>query len=56
MDLHLYPQAIAILLIVFSPLVIPVAVTLWHAVANWRGYEQLFGRSRPGAGALSPAV
>ena len=56
MDLQSYLDGIAILLIVLSPLLIPVAVTLCHPMANWRQHDQLFGRSRLGRGALRPAV
>jgi len=56
MDLQSYLDGIAILLIVLSPLLIPVAVTLCHPMANWRQHDQLFGRSRLGRGALGPAV
>jgi hypothetical protein len=54
-DLRSYLDGIAILLIVLSPLRIPVAVTLCHPMANSRRHDQLFRRSRLGRGALRPA-
>jgi hypothetical protein len=64
MDLQLYFDGIALLLIVFPvwfmPLVglaVAVADTLCHTMAaSWRQNDQLFGRSRLGRGALRPAV
>jgi hypothetical protein len=65
MDLQFYVDGIALLLVVFSAvwllplvgLVVAVADTLCHTMAaSWRQNDQLFGRSRLGRGALSPAV
>jgi hypothetical protein len=48
--------AIAIFLIVLSPVLIPAFVTGCHGFANWRGRHQQAGRTIIGRAVVSPAV
>jgi hypothetical protein len=51
-----YVSAVAILLLVVSPLLIPLSVSGVHAIANWRRNYALLGASiGPNSRAITPA-